>query len=791
MLVSRSDITHKTIHNPAHINEPKKNSTESLRSTVGPLFEQAHDKHKIEDIADSCIIDLSADLEESGQIVKQAMAVQNAAQQNVFNFSKFDQELGLPQIRNDFEDLTSLFANDYEANSKVNAPWYNKAAQWFVNKLTVEERTFNSEIEHRVKTHANLNAEFARKFEILQDRWSTFTQFIGGQEGKLNSNEIYQKHAELTQAYYHLYGNFLSEQIKFLQSYSEVLKSISPFADTFNEARISRLQKQIDDAKAQLMLKGNELNTQYNDFKKQHQEKTENGGQKIYQQLYDLVVLSSNFSKNPKEVIEKLISNITTLSRYAKSHPSKIARRALNNLSMVYHQLNDSPTNFKMLRLQLEKSFVIDAFLPEHVLSEKEEANLPENIQQICNTLEILPRLIATFQGMRGGSFMPLQQMGLFADALNLPLAWVFPLVDVVFGGYVGYKAAALIQDAPEMMTEQEKTKVVSFFKILEKKFATMEELQEEQNIVSAYAFVNSLDKMETIRTDIFKRLCENFKDFTLKMKYAGRRERTVRLIGQVAVPALILTAMTIGVIAASVAITPVGVVLVATIIASIGAMAQGAYTAYQTTTTLSRWIDEHYDETVVKVENHKKDAQKQLNDKQASGNLEKFLDDNKTTINKMIADTQENFIARVNHGRYDKFLRFHKFKDKFVNINPEQRPQAFNNLLESCRRELIKEEKEIIAMRLKGAAFFKTCGLSKETVEVFKKNTINANEHLEEIKKIMNPENSWMSKEVEEIVIQNGMAQTKTEEAELVKTIMEGFDESKIQQKIAAIPTT
>jgi hypothetical protein len=119
--------------------------------------------------------------------------------------------------------------------------------------------------------------------------------------------------------------------------------------------------------------------------------------------------------------------------------PTEKKRQIMNNLFLAHELLNGDDPNVKLLRFQMEKSLVIDAFFRGFSPSEEpldEDENISENMERFADILEVLPRVIALFEGMKEGSFLPLISLSLFAESFGVPGACIFPLVNVALGAY-------------------------------------------------------------------------------------------------------------------------------------------------------------------------------------------------------------------------------------------------------------------------------------------------------------------------------------------------------------------
>jgi hypothetical protein len=134
---------------------------------------------------------------------------------------------------------------------------------------------------------------------------------------------------------------------------------------------------------------------------------------------------------------------------------------------------------------------------------------------------------------------------------------------------------SSYIQEANKILTQDQRLKFVSFLKILEKKYADISELQEERNLMSSVREFICIENGHPT-THIFQRIAYDFKDFVRKMRCAGKMERVVRLIGQVVVPAVMITSVVVGVIAGFLGLAPVGAIVASAVIGSIAAICAG-----------------------------------------------------------------------------------------------------------------------------------------------------------------------------------------------------------------------
>lgn len=667
-----------------------------------------------------------------------------------FDFNKFDKDFKLPEIRVKFQDFVKDYSENYDEYNREHQPLYQRAIGGVVSLLAGNE-DFNGQVKDVVQEHSQINTKFAQKIKHLQERWSSYM---------VAPADLTANHAAFTREYYEIHEKFLEEQLSFVNFYLETLNNMESgkLIYEFQKDDFKGLKTEIANVQAQLQAMEAKLKEQKKAFN-QRQAKPQKEEIEAYKQLYDLVILLSSYTKRPQEVLAKLSQDITTFREYAKNHPSPTVKRALTNLSLVYQLLNEGQTNFKLLRSQLEKSLLVDALMPEYV-TQTDDKDMPESIRKICSTLEILPKVIGVFQGMHSGTFIPLQQIGFIADALDVPGAWLFPFIDIVLGGYTGFKGIELIQEAPQCMTSHEKMKLISFTKMLEREYATMEELQDEERSVANYAFVRAAEKAQIVRKDLFKRIETTFKDFALVMHFADWKERTVRIIGQVIIPAVILTSIVVAAIAGVILLLPEEIAVIAVSIAGIASVIEGAQASYNFAMRLSNWIDEYYENTVDKAQRHKKEIQDKIEEQKALETLQLFLNQNKADIAKMVREANKQFRSRVHRGEFDKYLRNHRYKYTFEKIDSKDLNQTIFN----CRLRFIEQESKNIQLRLIGAAFFKTYGMSDQTVKSFITHFNAGMDHLEEIKKIAGFQKNWAENRISEVLTKMKIAESPKE---------------------------
>ncbi len=568
--------------------------------------------------------------------------------------------------------------------------------------------------------------------------------------------KIQSKQAEINNSLTSAFTFLLNQEEITLSDYEQILVKIQKSKNLTESQKneISALLQQIRKAKDVIEDQRNKINAAHNG-------KNERSLFRTLKTLGDIKNLYKDYLQNPEETINWGIGTLEKIRQYALQHPSKLSESMLNNLFLVYEQLNGGEPTVVLFRFQMEKSLVIDALMRGFSTQElKEDDNVPEEIKEWAAMLEILPQVIAAFQGAREGSVLPLISLSLFANEAQIPFAWVLPLLNIGLGAYENWRGVKYIQQAHQFLSVEQRENLVSFMKILEKKYGDIDELKTECLQMRTFHELVSLEQGKV--TNIFQRVQASITNFRMKLSAASWKERVVRVIGQVGVPLVVMTAIKIGVIAGFVGMEPRGPLFISACIGAAATIFGGMYTAFQMGVVLSRWINEFpaFAKTGKKVSIMQREIK-------AKEELLSFLEKNKERIEEMIGAVRRQLAVRVTRGDYDLYLSSSQFEDDFRQSlevtgggDGKERDGADRQGIDFRRELFLAKENVAIEKRLKAATLLKYLsdplkqeypGLPAKEVENWIVEVTSLSQHFEHIKNLVSAVAS-----TEEVTISN-----------------------------------
>lgn len=546
---------------------------------------------------------------------------------------------------------------------------------------------------------------------------------------KINSpDQIRQTRIELVGALSRLHIHFLEKQKEHLKNYQEVLENQKEFLYSSRELGEKRfnLYDDIENVSIQIAKSLNKIEKKVTVIEKEYEKyATDNRLNKNdwWQIFKDCGVLYLKYQHNPEGFLQHAIKALDEIREYILKNPSIEARAIMNNLVLAHKLLIGDDPNFELLARQTEKTLFFDDItcgFSTDTSSLQHDQKMPENIRRFANILHVLPTIIAVFEGMKSGSFLPLISLSLFAETLGLSFACIFPLINILFGALENTRSVRIIQNVYQILSQEQRLKLVSFLKILDQKFATMEELNEQRLIMGSFREFITIDKGGR-SNHIFSRAKRNLKDFYLKLKLGTPIERKVRLIGQVAIPSVILTSSVVAVSAAFVGLAPVGAVLISVLFAACATITGGAYASYSVGHNLSRWIDEYYHTTVnAAIEQSKFEEQKDR--------LETFLRDNEDILTAINSQVNKQLSDEVAAGSYDTMLASSYFETEFAEILAEAKDSKKNDIAWR-RKQFLKRKHRDNKEMIEAASFIKSYELSTEETDVLFEKLLNLNE--------------------------------------------------------------
>ena len=704
---------------------------------------------------------LPEDLAEEGN------GVQESAKR-IFDTLAFEKEYGICKIRKKMEAVSSFHRENY--GSDVYQIRGNRVSLPVVQQLSLLAGLHTTSNTHLVLTtllmqHKESIENSAKEIREQENQLLSIVNLdptaVENQQSALDQlldmsydvssvntvKKIRQKQLSLFDGMYKLQIGFLNREEEALKKYKIALKTIfekhnlSGEQDSKEKAilqsMIRKTQTRISDSLKKIKSKKQKAEEEYKKFEENNKTKSS----AILYQFWDCLSVYWKYSKDPAATLNLMIKVLDEVRDYILRHPSKQARAMINNIFLAHKLLVGDDPNLELFARQTEKTLLVDVLTkgfaqPGEELPDDHE--MPEKFQRFGKVLRLLPKMIALSEGMKAGSFMPLISFSLFAEMIGFSYAWVFPLANIALGAYENLNHVAYIQDVHEILDEEQRTKLISFLKFLDQKFATIEDLREQQILMSTFREGINAEEKGEITTHVFKRIMHNLNNFYLKLRESNKIERTVRLIGQVGVRAVILNASIVAVIAAFVSLTPGGIMLVSAIYAAIATLGGGSYAAYHVGHTLSRWIDEWYVATVKKVNNmcYAEETQQKVKD---------FLHENREILKDLIEKAYKHLEEKLDSGRLDLFLNSNEFNNEFskelASVDQEEAKD-----LEWRRQQYFEREKQNIKTRLEAAAFIKTYNLSKQEISVIKEQIFGLKESWEVITSLLSKEEPVLS---------------------------------------------
>jgi hypothetical protein len=468
---------------------------------------------------------------------------------------------------------------------------------------------------------------------------------------------------------------------------------------TQNHSSTSKIERKMNQAVDLLEHLNQEIETSLIRYKKIEEEyqRFEKAHKKdplaCFKKSYKLLQIYWLYLNNPDETLKYLLEFFNAkVKDYVIHHPSKQTHKMMCDLYLSYKLLNGQDTNLELLSRYSEKTLLVLSFMRGfsttiNANSLEDDLEMPPAVKVVCEILEMLPKAIALFEGMKDGSSLPLLSLSLFAEAAHFPYAWAVPLANVALGGWENLRNICAIQTINEHLSEERLEELIRFTKTLDQKFSDTSELYLTRLRVAAFRETIDAEKRKPT-THIFQRVAYNTRNFTLKIKLAPFNERVVRLICQVGVPAVIMQATIISILAALIGLAPSGILIISAIYASIATLAAGSYAAFEVSIKLGLWIDECYGTTVRKVHEFRQIEENKQN-------LLSFKEHHRGRLDEIIQQTYTFTEEKVNKGAHDEFLQSDEFKD----CDPA-------DSIEERRRKFLIKEKIKISTHLEAAAF-------------------------------------------------------------------------------------
>lgn len=413
------------------------------------------------------------------------------------------------------------------------------------------------------------------------------------------------------------------------------------------------------------------------------------------------------FHTDPKQTLQLLMQSFEQIQSYALKNPCEEMKQVIYDMHTFSNMLlgkTELGSIARQLQMESLSEAIMQGFSTAHLPKHPKEP-MSEEMKLMCKVIHELPTIYSLTA--ESHSMLPLRTVGAALTTLDLPQAGAFfTFSSLLLGAYEKYLRTKCITEVKDILTEGQRRKLNNILQFMQTEYTTMEELEKAKDTLrlatTTMQIANGKEKTKSIM-GIFKYASRGIKDFCLKIYLAKTwSEKITRVAISVGIPLAVFSTTVIAIAAALVALPPLGIAIIAAVVAAIALFAADTYGSYILSKKLTHFLDDYYLETTNALEEYKQ----RKADKKKQKQIDRAILANQAKMSEIIKLCQNHFDEMYALGFYqheiEQRLESEETKaDRELSVNKKRKIE--HQFIQEKHIKIARQVEELAKRQLNG----------------------------------------------------------------------------------------